>query len=127
MNRKKELQRQYKEETKIEGGVYAIVNNRNGRRLIASTPDLKSLNGRRFMLAMGSHTNRELQREWNEYGADSFEFEVLEKLERKENESIYYDMKDELVKLEQSWIDRLQPYGERGYHGNGGDAGKDAE
>lgn len=34
----------------------------------------------------------------------------------KENKNEYVDPKDELKKLEQKWLDELQPYDERGYH-----------
>ena len=28
----------------------------------------------------------------------------------------FFDKKDELKKLEKKWLEKLQPYGERGYH-----------
>ncbi len=73
MNRRAELKQLYKE-TEIEAGVYRITNTKN----------LKTMSGRRFELNVGSHTNRALQDDWKQYGADAFEFEVLEVLKKKE-------------------------------------------
>ncbi|GAA4714400.1 GIY-YIG nuclease family protein [Brevibacillus fulvus] len=114
MERKKELKQQYKE-TKTEAGVYQIKNTINQKVLIVSTPNLKTINGKRFTLNMGNHMNKALQQEWNDFGEEAFTIEVLEKLKPKETG--FYDLPDELKKLEQKWLDRLQPYGERGYHG----------
>lgn len=52
MDRRKELVQQYME-MKTEAGIYCIRNTRNGKIFVASTPNLKSLNGRRFELQMG--------------------------------------------------------------------------
>lgn len=82
MNRRKELVQQYME-IKTEAGIYCIRNTHNGKIFVAGTPNLKSLNGRRFELQMGTCQNQQLQREWNEYGEDAFEFEVLELLKKK--------------------------------------------
>lgn len=113
MDRKKELKLQYKE-MKTEGGVYQIRNTRNQKVFVTATPNLKTINGRRFMLREGSHNNRQLQEEWNRYGEDAFVFEVLEVLEEKKDG--YFDKAEELEKLEEKWIEKLQPFGERGYN-----------
>ncbi|KMY55364.1 MULTISPECIES: GIY-YIG nuclease family protein [Bacillaceae] len=113
MDRKKELKQQYKE-TKIEAGIYQIKNTKNGKVFIGSTRNLKTLNGKRFELNMGSNTNKELQREWKEFGDTAFEFEVLEILKKKETG--YFDEKKELEKLEEKWLEKVKPYGERGYN-----------
>lgn len=112
MNRRKELVQQYKE-LKTEAGVYCIRHKINGKLYIASTPNLASLNGRRFELQMGVFKNKQLQQEWSTEGEDAFDVEVLEVL--KKNDSPFFNMKEELGKLEQSWLERLQPYGEKGY------------
>ncbi|BAU28691.1 group I intron endonuclease [Aneurinibacillus soli] len=113
MDRKKELKQQYKE-IKVEAGVYQIKNMVNGKIFIGSSPNLKNLNGRRFELKMGVHKNQMLQKEWNEYGEDAFVFEIVEVLKKKENG--YFDLKDALKKLEEKWLDTLQPFDERGYN-----------
>ena len=47
-------------------------------------------------------------------------FEVLETLEQKDDP--VFDFRRELKKLEEKWLDKLQPYGERGYNFGGGHA-----
>lgn len=113
MDRKKELKQQYKE-TKIEAGIYQIKNTQNGKIFIGSTQNLKTLNGKQFELNMGTNTNKKLQAEWNEYGKEAFVIEVLETVKKKE--AGYFDIKHELKKLEEKWLNELKPFGERGYH-----------
>lgn len=113
MDRKSELKQQYKE-TKIEAGVYQIKNIKNQKIFIESTPNLKTINGKRFTLDMGSFQNKLLQNEWKEFGAEAFVFETLEILIVPEHGN--YDSKDALKKLKEKWLDKLQPYGERGYN-----------
>lgn len=113
MNRKKELKQLYKE-TKTEAGVYQIKNTQNGKIFVGSTRNLKTLSGKQFSLEMGTDTNKMLQNEWKEFGKEAFVFEVLEVLKQKETG--YFDAKNELKKLEEAWLDKLQPYGERGYN-----------
>ncbi len=113
MDRKQELKQQYKE-TKIEAGVYQIKNTKNEKILLESTPNLKTINGKRFTLDMGSYQNKLLQNEWTEFGAEAFVIQVLEILEIPEEG--YFDAKDGLRKLKEKWLEQLQPYGERGYN-----------
>lgn len=97
----------------IEGGVYQIKNTVNGKILVDKTPNLKSLNGRTLSLQMGTDKNKALQKEWNEFGADAFVMEILEVL--KPNDNPFVSQKDELKKMVEHWIDKLQPFGDRGY------------
>lgn len=57
--------------------------------------------------------NKELQNEWNTYGADAFSIEMLETIKREEEKAL---SKKDLLKLEAKWLEKLQPYGEKGYH-----------
>lgn len=113
MNRKQELKQMYKE-AKTEAGVYQIRNTVNGKVWIDGTINLKTMNGKQFMLKHGSHPSKALQKEWNEYGEEAFAFEVLEVLEQKSDP--YFDAADALEKLEEKWLNKLQPYGEQGYN-----------
>ncbi|MFZ7103250.1 MAG: DUF2087 domain-containing protein [Peptococcaceae bacterium] len=113
MDRKKELIRQYKE-TKPEAGVYQIRNTKNRKVFVTGTPNLKTINGKLMTLRGGGHYNKELQKEWQEFGEEAFVFEILEVLE--EPEEGFFDRKEELKKLEEKWLEKLQPFGERGYH-----------
>lgn len=76
--------------------------------------NFKTINGKRFTLETGTYQNRLLQNEWNEFGEEVFVFEVLEILEIPETG--YFDAKDALKKLKEKWLEKLQPYGERGYN-----------
>jgi hypothetical protein len=55
-----------------------------------------------------------LQKDWNELGADAFVFEVLDTLTPPERPD--YDPSDDLRALEQLWLDKLKPFGDRGYN-----------
>ncbi len=72
------------------------------------------MNRNRFTLRNNSHTNKELQKDWNELGPDQFVFEILEVVQVKDDPS--FNLKDELTLLEQIWLEKLQPFGERGYN-----------
>jgi hypothetical protein len=112
-DRRKELTRQYKE-MKIESGVYQIRNTKNQKVFVASTVNLKTMNGKRMMLDGGAHKNKKLQEEWNKFGGEAFSLEILEIL--KEKEDGFFDKTGELKKLENKWLEKLQPYGEAGYN-----------
>ncbi|MCC3357855.1 GIY-YIG nuclease family protein [Bacillus sp. REN16] len=115
MDRKKELKQLYME-TPIEGGVFQIKNNQNGKLYIGSTRNFKTLNGLKFSLEAGSAapTNKELQEDWSHYGAGAFSIEKLETLKKKDDP--YFNEKEALKELESKWLDQLQPYEERGYN-----------
>ncbi|HEY9062755.1 MAG TPA: DUF2087 domain-containing protein [Pseudobacteroides sp.] len=113
LDRRKELKNQFKE-LKTEAGVYQIRNTINNKILLVATPNLKTINGRQIELNTGGYRNKLLQEEWTKYGNEAFVFEVLEVLEQPEEG--FFDMKDELKKLEKKWLEKLQPYGDKGYH-----------
>ncbi|MXQ55042.1 GIY-YIG nuclease family protein [Shimazuella alba] len=114
MDRKKEWKRQFKETT-VDAGVYLIKNIKNQKILVGKSRNLKTLNGVKFMLENGTYTiNKALQAEWNEFGKEAFVFDVLEKLKKKEDP--YFNEKEALLKLEQKWLEQLQPFEERGYN-----------
>ena len=113
MDRKERI-RAYKE-TERPMGVFRVYNAANDKSFVGSSTDLPAmLNRQRFQLELGSHPNRELQRDWNEWGADAFVIEVLDTLESSEKSQT--SRLDELRILEQMWMERLEPYGERGYN-----------
>ncbi|SFQ39649.1 hypothetical protein SAMN05421670_1932 [Psychrobacillus psychrotolerans] len=113
MDRKKELKQEYKE-IKIEGGIYVITNQRNGKKYVASTPNFKTLNGVKFTLENGLHSNKNLQKDWTQFGKDNFAIEHMEIIKKEETESRVG--KKELERLLEKWLEKLQPYGEEGYH-----------
>lgn len=58
--------------------------------------------------------NRDLQKDYNESDEANFSFEVLDRLEPKDD--LKYDYSDDLKVLEEMWLEKLQPYDEQGYH-----------
>ncbi len=114
MKTRKEIHREYKERVK-PSGVYQVKNLKNGRVLLGSSLNLEGpLNRHRFMLKINSHPNKELQQDWNELGSDQFAFEILEVVQVQDDPN--FNLKDELTLLEQIWLEKLQPFGERGYN-----------
>ncbi len=113
MDRKKELKQQY-QEIPIEAGIYTITNTKNGKVCVVSTRNFKTINGVKFSLENGGYANKKLVDEWKEYGKDAFSFEIVEVLKSKEDP--YYNEKEELAKLEEKWLDKLEPFGDKGYN-----------
>ena len=75
---RKELNREYMKRLK-PAGVFQIKNTANGKVLLGSSLNLEGpLNSHHFMLKTGSHRNKVLQQEWDEYGEEKFIFEILE-------------------------------------------------
>ncbi|WP_306439358.1 GIY-YIG nuclease family protein [Paenibacillus sp. tmac-D7] len=94
-------------------GVIQITNKVNGKIYVDSYPNLKNkwvtIKGQ---LEMGRFANSQLQKDWKELGAEAFTYEELEKKEADE----VIDMRWELKQMEKPWLEKLQPYGDRGYN-----------
>jgi group I intron endonuclease len=117
METRAELKRQYKE-TKSQAGIFQVKNTVSGKVLVGSSTNLHGpLNKHRFMLKLGRHENKQLQKDWNELGPDAFAFEILEVVEEKDTPT--FSLADELTLLEQIWLEKLDPHGERGYNTRG--------
>lgn len=59
-------------------GVYAITNLSNGHRYIGSSIDIyRRWSQHRRQLRKGTHSNQILQRAWDKYSEDTFEFSIL--------------------------------------------------
>ena len=114
---KKELKKQYKQ-TVQPMGIYKIENLVNGKIFIGGSKNLPGkFNSFKFQLKLGSYINRELQRDYNEFGEENFSFEVVDYLEPKEGAD--HDYTDDLKVLEKMWLEKLQPYDEKGYNKKG--------
>lgn len=114
MKSKKDIKREYKEREK-QAGVFQVKNTQNGKILLGSSLNLDGpLNAHKFTLTIGSHRNKVLQQEWNEYGQDAFVFEILEVVKIKDDPN--FNVSDELTLLEEIWLEELHPFGEQGYN-----------
>lgn len=91
-----------------KSGVYQIRNKINNKLYIGSSVNIqKRFRCHKTDLNKGRHHNRYLQRAWNKYKEDSFEFIILE----------FVNNKDELLKMEQKYMDELRSYeGDIGYN-----------
>lgn len=111
---RQDIKREYKERKK-PAGVFQVKNTANGKVLLGSSLNLEGpLNGHRFILTIGQHLNKALQKDWDEYGPDKFVFEILEIVKVKDDPD--FNLAEELTLLEQIWLEKLQPFGERGYN-----------
>jgi len=110
---RKALRRDYKE-TPRPAGVYRVRNTAQRRALVGSSPNLPGiLNRHRFQLDDGSHTDKELQRDWRALGADAFSFDVLDELPPQDDADV--DVGEELAVLLAMWRDKLAAVGETFY------------
>jgi len=114
MKTRKDAIREYKERKK-PAGIFQIRNTVNGKIYLGSSLNLEGpLNSHKFMLTIGRHRNAALQEDWNAFGGEKFAFEILEIVRVKDDPN--FNMEDELTLLEQIWIEKLQPFGDRGYN-----------
>jgi len=96
-------------------GVFQIRNLESGMVFVGSAQDIPGiLNSNRFQLAGGTHPNRRLQEDWKRLGPASFTFETLDELEVVDDDAAA--LRRELAQLEELWLEKLQPYGSRGYN-----------
>ena len=113
MDRKAKI-REYKENHRPMG-IYRIKNKANGKSLIGSSMNLPAiLNRSKAELKMGSHRNIVLQEEWHRFGPEMFEFKELELLDPSDDPE--YDATEDLHTLEELWLEKLSPFGDKGYN-----------
>lgn len=89
------------------GGVYRITCLANKRVYIGSSARVgMRINEHKYRLRHDKHHSRHLQRAWDKYGEDAFEFEVL---------ALEEDRKFRLF-LEQHLLDTIYPFGSGGFN-----------
>jgi hypothetical protein len=111
---KSALKRTYKDNPPA-AGIFQITNTQNGKVWIGKGMNVQGiLNSQQAQLQFGSHRNPDLQQDYNRDGAEKFDFKVLDQLEMSNKTS--QEMQEDLAALEILWLEKLQPYGERGYH-----------
>lgn len=112
--RKRELIKTYKQNPPPMGVVQVkcLVTGKSFVMAGFNTPGL--INRNEMGLKFRSHVNREMQSDYDKYGADKFTFEVIDLLERKEDPE--YDYKEDLQTLEAMWIEKLDCLVPKGYN-----------
>jgi len=115
MTKRRELIKEYKKSIQPMG-IVQVKNLRNNRvYLTASANTAGTINSIRFQLKMGNFLpSAELAKDWKEQGEEYFVVEVLDVLKPVDDPA--YDYRDDLKALETMWLDRLKPFGDRGYH-----------
>ena len=113
-DRRKELLREYKRSPK-DMGVYLIRNTMNGKCFVSSNRNIRArINRHKMDLKTNCEKVTALQQDWNKFGPDAFEFETVDLLTPMDD--VDYDPKEDLLELEQLWLDKLNPYGTNGYN-----------
>lgn len=111
---KNEIKRQYKE-TVQPMGIYQMRNLSNGKIFVGSSKNLRAKqNSFQFQDKLGAHESSEFLEDYNKYGRDNFAFEILDYLDPKEGPN--YDYTKDLETLLELWIEKLQPFDEKGYN-----------
>ena len=96
-------------------GVFQIRNTSMDKVFIDSSTNIPGkINRHRFALNAGLHAAKELQKDWNEFGDRSFEFETLEPVEPRDDPN--YNYAADLEVLEDLWLEKLEPYDSKGYN-----------
>lgn len=96
-------------------GVFLIRNNLSEKVFLAAGVDLNGLiNRHKFQLTNNIHANKQLQVDWNEFGSNNFAFEILDELSPRAGAET--DYRAEAAFMEELWLEKLQPFGERGYN-----------
>ena len=96
-------------------GIFQVRNLVNDKIFVGSTMNLDAMFNRiRFQLYAGSHPNKDLEADWKRYGTGKFAFEVLEEIFPRDD--VNYNFQADLETLEDLWLEKLQPYGEKGYN-----------
>lgn len=92
--------------TSTDSGIYKITCTENGKFYIGSTINFRTrCRTHRYTLNANTHKNRALQSAWNKYGKKSFIFEIIDRVSC-----------DDLIAVEQMYLDTLQPFDKVGYN-----------
>lgn len=111
-SKRKELQEEYKQ-IKTYMGVIQITNKLSSKIYIDTFSNLKNKwLTLQMQLDMGRFANAELQKDWKELGAENFIYEVLEEKETDEIADVKWECKQMLKR----WLEKLQPYEDKGYN-----------
>lgn len=113
-SRREELKRTYVE-SKRPAGIYQIRNKINGKIYIGASVDIPSrINRHKAEFEFNSGNIPALLADGRKYGSENFEYEVLETLD--DDYETTTALMDDLKLLEQMWLDKCEPYDDKGYN-----------
>jgi hypothetical protein len=108
---RKEIIRAYKGIKQV-GGVYIIRNTVTGKEYLDSAVNIESSRNRfEFSKSTNSCVYKWLERDWAEYGKDAFVFEVLETLERGDDQAAA-QFKEDIQTLQEIWEEKRNTTGQ---------------
>jgi hypothetical protein len=114
MASKKELIKEYKMNPP-QMGIFRITNKINNKIYLIASKNLPATYNRfPATFIIGNYFIRDIQKDFDEFGQEAFEYDTLDVLER--NDDLNYDYTDDLNELLKLWVDKLEPFNEKGYH-----------
>ena len=107
---RKQLIDAYKERSRTQtGGVYAVRNTQNGRIFLDASADITASENRfKFAQSTGSCVNVKLNRDWAEFGSGAFTFEILETIDKNEDQTPA-EFREDIDLLKKMWIEKYAP------------------
>jgi hypothetical protein len=115
MNKENKRKKQEYKQTHKAMGVFLIRNIVTDKVFLAAGLDLEGvINRHKFQLTIGKHPNLGLQADWNILGSTNFSFEILDQMEPPGDPRL--DRGEELAFMETMWLEKLKPFGDRGYN-----------
>lgn len=112
---RKDLKKAYKEQPAV-GGIYCIRCDGSGRAWVKATKNLAGQQNKfAFAVSTDSCPEPALRAEWTKYGAQSFSFEILEELKKKETQT-EQDFSEDIKVLLEIWLEKCEQDGTE--HGN---------
>ena len=94
----------------------SITNKNDDWLFLAITYDLdRAFNSDLFQLKAGMHSNPQLQKDWNNLGAENFEFKIFDELKIKDTEMLV-DINQELKELLEMHLTELKNKGQLFYY-----------
>jgi hypothetical protein len=101
---RKEAIKEYKARKPFRGA-FALRCTATGHVWVGSSPNLDAIRNRLwFSLRQGNHQDTALQEAWNKHGAESFQYEVLEKLD---DDLCPIEVSDLLKEKKLHWVAKL--------------------
>ena len=102
-------------------GIFQLRNRENGKIYLGAAMDLEGMRNRiAFSAGQQFVPFDDIKEDWARFGADSFVYEIVDQLKPKTDlladRAELAPYKAELDALLELWLEKLQPYGDKGYN-----------